>query len=382
VTLRGQIRNQHGKWFGVVYLGRGTDGKKKYKWLKATKRKREAEIELGKALPKVQQGKYTIDGDMSLSDFLTKWLKSKKREVRDSTHAGYDWAIRLYITPELGKIPLQKLRPLHVADFLADMKEAGKPKSATSQRAIFDVLYMALEQAVGWEMIETNPCHKKKIKPPSRAEFHPTVLTEEQLGQLLDAAREGRFLLPIMLGSDCGLRRGEICGLQWDDVDLERATMHIRYSLDWHKGALQLQTVKTQRSDRPVNLSAEMVDLLKRTRTRQKTNRLRIGEAYQDRGFVWCWEDGRPYDPDYLYHEFEQLLEDAKLPKVRVHDLRHTHATILLQNGADIKVVQERLGHVNAGFTLQTYGHLLPGRQQQAADIMDAVHKKPKKVAK
>lgn len=383
--MKGSVVKKRGRYYIVVDLDRGPDGKRRQKWVsgpakKGWERERDAEAELGRMVQAAREGTLTLGDDLTVAGYLTHWLKSKKGNIRDSTYSEYDWAIRLYLSPKLGGIPLKKLRPLHIVDFLADMREAGKPKSSTSQRAVFDVLWMAMEQAVGWELIGSNPAHKKKVQPPSKADYHPTVLTVDQLNLLLDKTAGGRFHLPIMLGATCGMRRGEICGLRWQDVDLEGRVIRVRYSLDWKDGALQIQPVKTQRSDRPIDLSYEVAELLKKTRTRQKEAKLRLGAVYQDGGFVWCWEDGRPYDPDYFYHRFEEILAKNGLPRIRVHDLRHTHASVLLANGADIKTVQERLGHVNPGFMLKTYAHLLPGRQKVAADIMDNIRGKKRKV--
>ena len=310
--------------------------------------------------------KTTAPAKMTISDLLDRWLEYQKSRVRDSTWQCYNWTLKR-IKTDLGELLLEDLAPLDIEDFLLTLR--ASKLSPTSIRYHYNVLSEALTRAVRWRLIAVNPA--LAVDPPKKAHFEAKVLNDAELNTLLQAA-QGTFLyLPIVLAATCGMRRGETCGLRWEDVDFNHSVIYVRHTLDWIGGKLDLHPVKTARSERNVKLAQITVEALKKEKVRQAADKLKNGELYEDRGYCWAWDDGRPYDPDYLYKKFRLLLKEAKLPAVRFHDLRHSHATSLLASGVPVKIISERLGHTSVAFTQDIYSHVLPNMQQQAADTVD-----------
>ena len=330
-------------------------------------RKKDAEAFVENYLKERLTGqKTTTPAKMTVSDLMAKWLEYQKSRVRESTWQSYDWTLKR-IKTDLGELLLEELAPLNIEDFLLALRSSKL--SATSIRYHYNVLSQALTRAVRWRLITVNPA--LAVDPPRKAHFEAKVLNDTQLTTLLDAAKGSFLHLPVLLAATCGMRRGEVCGLRWEDTDLDNAVIYVRHTLDWVGGKLDLHPVKTARSERSVKLGKITVDALKKEKARQAADKLKSGELYQDKGFCWAWDDGRPYDPDYLYKKFRLLLKAAKLPIVRFHDLRHSHATNLLAGGVPVKIISERLGHTSVSFTQDIYSHVLPNMQQQAADMVD-----------
>ena len=330
-------------------------------------RKKDAEDFLENYLKERITGqKTTAPAKMTVNNLLDKWLEYQKSRVRESTWQSYQWTLKR-IKSALGNLLLEELAPLSIEDFLLDLRSSKL--SATSIRYHYNVLSEALTRAVRWRLIAVNPA--LAVDPPKKAHFEAKVLNNAELATLIQAA-QGKFLyLPIVLAATCGLRRGEVCGIRWQDVDLDHSTIYVRHTLDWIDGKLDLHAVKTARSERSVKLAQVTVEAFKKEKVRQAADKLKNGELYQDRDYCWAWDDGRPYAPDYLYKKFCLLLKEAKLPTVRFHDLRHSHATSLLASGVPVKIISERLGHTSVSFTQDIYAHVLPNMQQQAADMVD-----------
>ncbi len=374
--MRGSIVKKGNRYYIVVDAGLDADGKRQQKWYSGYAGRREAELALPEILRKVSNTDFTVDSKTTLREYLTKWTQYIKNNVRESTFGIYTWAIEKYIVPQLGQQRLAKLKPLTIQSFYTSL--ASSELSPTSIHYLHRVLNQALKQAVKWQLIYSNPCDA--LEAPKKQKYQAQVLTAEQISLLLDNIRDKNIYLPVLLATTAGLRRGEICGLRWDDVDLERGVLAVRNSLDWEHGKLTIRPVKTSTSMRPVKLSEDALEAVRKKRHAQELHRLAIGPGlYHDQGFVWAWEDGRPHDPDYLYKQFRKALQNLNLPAVRFHDLRHSHATLLLQEGISIKVVSERLGHSSTHFTQDIYSHVLPNMQDTAAAAMDNLFRKPKK---
>lgn len=199
-----------------------------------------------------------------------------------------------------------------------------------------------------------------------------TVLDENQTAVLLEAARHTRLGIVVLLAVATGLRRGEILALRWQDVDLDRGVAHVRRSLEQLRGGLNFKQPKTAKSRRTVALPSVAVEGLKHHRLEQKKERLAIGPAYQDQDLICARVHGTPMDPSEVTAGFARLIAGLDLPKIRLHDLRHGHATHLLAQGIHPKVVSERLGHSTIGITLDTYSHVMPGMQEEAAQKLDS----------
>lgn len=250
--------------------------------------------------------------------------------------------------------------------------------SATSVRYVYNVLNITLNQAVKLQVIEANPC--RAVDPPRKEKYHAAVYNSEELQKLINAAQGSSLLIPILLAAGCGMRRGEVCGLRWRDVDLDKKLLCIRYSLDRpEQGKLGLLPVKTDNSERTVRIPEFLEQPLVAVRQKQAITQAGAETAVEaqngadDKDFVYSWEDGSPVDPDYLDKEFRSLLTEHKLKSIRFHDLRHTHATLLLQEHVPVKVISERLGHSSIKITQDIYSHVLPEMQQEAVNAIDRV---------
>lgn len=361
--------------------------KRKRKWVPTgTGDSKEAEAIWAKMAREINAGEYVEPADMTTGEYLDKWLLEYARHsVRSSTYDSYEWAIKQYLKPGLGRILLAKLRPLHIQQHLNMQMDSSL--SATSVRYQYNILRAALTQAMKWQMLTTNPC--AAIDPPRKEKYKAAVYKPDELQTLLTAAAGTNIHLPVVLAVSCGLRRGEVCGLRWRDIDLSKGLLFVRNSLDWEQSKLTLRPVKTSTSERSVKLPLMASEALAKEKRHQAADKIRAGGLYVDQDFVWAWDDGRPHDPDYLYKTFQKLIKryneqidkdedltkdqklEKKLPIIRFHDLRHSHATALLLEGVSVKVISERLGHSSTKITQDIYSHVLPQMQEHAADVMD-----------
>jgi integrase len=386
--------HKKGKMYYVVF-DEGRDPvtqKRKQKWVSLkTSDKKTAEAKYSEMVKKINTEEYTEPTKMQLAEYLEYWLANyAKHSVRPSTYGDYECIVRQHFIPALGKYPLAKLSPLHIQEFLN--QKLATDLSSSTVRKLYAVLRKALNNALKWHLITINPC--LAVDPPRIEKYKAVVYSPEQLEALFGAASSEQIYLPVLISATCGLRRGEVCGLRWSDIDLERSVLFVRNSLDWQGGRLTLVPLKTASSERAVKLPQLTLTALKTEKSRQAEDKLRAGGLYDDQNFVWAWDDGRPHDPFFLYKHFVKTIQDyndalendedlseeqkaaAKLPTIRFHDLRHSHATALLLAGVPVKVISERLGHSSITITQDIYSHVLPEMQQQAADEIDKMFTK------
>ena len=232
------------------------------------------------------------------------------------------------------------------------------------------LIHRALGQAVRWQLLARNPAEAVEPPRPQRTEMR--VLEDAQIALLLKSLEGSRLHAPVLLAVSTGLRRGELLGLRWSDVDLERACLTVRCSIEQTKNGIRFKTPKTERSRRAVALPSFTVDMLRAHKREQTEARLKLGPAYQNDDLILPREDGLPWPPDSFSTAFAAFIRRSRLPHVRFHDLRHSHATQLLKQGVHPKIVSERLGHSKVGITLDTYSHVLPSMQEDAARKIDA----------
>ncbi len=309
----------------------------------------------------------------STGEFLARWLAHAKGRVRATTYDGYESLLRLHALPSLGDIPLAELHPLHIEDLyaalLCEPREQGWVLSAASVRNLHRVLVLALACAVRWGLIERNPATAAQGPRPRRPEL--AVVDQALAARILEASRGTALELPAAFAISTGMRRGEILGLRWADVDQGDLTAHIRRSLQVSGGRLSFEQPKTARSRRSVALPAFLRPYLERQRGDQGARRAAHPAGWTDLDLVVDGGGGRPLNPDSLSSSWVRFCRHAGLPRVRFHDLRHAHATFMLLKGIHPKVVSERLGHASIGITLDLYSHVLPGMQTEAARAID-----------
>ncbi|MEW6047865.1 MAG: tyrosine-type recombinase/integrase [Bacillota bacterium] len=359
-------------WTIVIDLGRDPATGKRKRLVRGFKgAKREAEQELARLLVEYEQGTQVQPSRMTVAEYLRRWLQDYcSVNLRPRTYQGYRMYVERHLIPNLGQIELGKLLPMHLQSFYSKALREGRldGKGGLSPRSvqlIHRILHEALDHAVKWQLVPRNVADAVEAPRPRRPEMK--ALDPAGVRALLKAAEGHPDEVLIHLAIFTGLRRGELLALRWEDVDLERRVLHVRQALTKLQGKIVFQEPKSHKSRRTVALAPGTVALLRAHKRRQAENRLRLGAEYHDRGLVFCRENGEPLDPSTITHRFAALAKRAGFPGLRFHDLRHTHATLLLAQGVHPKVVQERLGHEDISTTLNTYSHVLPGLQEQAA---------------
>jgi site-specific recombinase XerD len=307
------------------------------------------------------------EAHIRLEQFLDRWLDAIRSSVRESTYVSYELNARR-LKRLLGRAQLSALTPLMIQSAYA--KLSGECLSARSVLQIHATLHRALEQAVKWGMLARNPSSAVERPRPKRAEM--STLTLEELLRLFEAARGGRMYGMFVLLGTTGMRVGEALGLKWDDVDLAGHRLVVRRAQQRHKGrGLVFVEPKTSRSRRTVHLTALAVEALEQHRTYTDLLRAAARDRWRESGLVFTSTVGDGMEAGVVNDNLNRLLAKAELPRIRVHDLRHTVATILLQGGAHPKLVQELLGHSTITLTLDTYSHVTPAMHQDLTRRLD-----------
>ena len=369
----GSIRKRKdGRWEGRYTTGHDPEtGKAIYKNVLGrsqaeVKEKLKQAIGEAQALDINKAGKYTV------GDWMEVWFQDyAKIKVRPSSHQTYQGYIHNHIRPNIGDIPLEKLTSLDLQKFYkkllttgrVDRVEAkGQPKglSAKTVRNIHQILSSGLKLAQEQRLILTNPAEGCALPRVEHQEMK--TLTTVQLASFFREARESGVFELYYLELATGLRRGELLGLKWEDIDLERGDLRVRRQVSRINGEVVEAPLKTKNAYRTLPLAEDTVSVL-------KEQRRKVGNS----PWVFPSPNGGPISPDSVLHMLHRVLKRAGLPKVRFHDLRHTFATLALQNGVDVKTVSGMLGHFSAGFTLDTYAHITSAAQRQAAQTMGSV---------
>lgn len=382
--MAGYIRRQSREsWEVTVDLGRDpTTGRRRRRFMTIRGTKRDAERALAAALNERDRGIDISPGKLTVAEYLRRWLRDyAAHNVAPSTLEGYSGIIVHHLIPTFGSLRLRDLRPAHIQEQYGRAQAAGGrvdggPIGLSAQTVLnhHRLLREALSHAVEWQLLAVNPADA--VKPPRARRHEMRVLDAEEAGRLLEAAEDTPYHALIYVALATGARVGELFGLRWQDIDLDRSTMHITRSARRFAGRGVIFTeTKTHRSRRPVALSAATVALLREHRRARAEQRLALGLAYRDQGIVFASPTGGPLDGSNLRRAFVLMTERADVPRLRLHDLRHTAATLMLREGVHPKVVSERLGHATVGLTLDTYSHVLPDLQRDAAEVMDGVLK-------
>jgi integrase len=275
-------------------------------------------------------------------------------------------------------VPLQRLTAADLDAFYGKLVNAGRKKGGglglRTVRHVHVTIGKALADAERQDLIARNPA-RRATPPSATAARSPEAKTwtPEELRAYLDSVAGHHHAALFRLAAMTGLRRGELCGLRWTDVDLDSASLVVRHTITTVSHELVEGDVKTARSRRAVELDAATVAVLRAHRTCQLEQRLLVGRGYRDNNLVFASPSGEPWNPDSVGQAFARAVARTDLPRIRLHDLRHTHATHLLAAGVNARIVSERLGHSTVAFTLGVYGHVMPGQQADAAAAVAAL---------
>lgn len=367
-------QRSEGSWSIVIYLGKDpTSGRKKQKWVTFRGNKKQAQAELTRLVHELNTGFYVEPGKLTTAEYLEKWLADfAKPNVSGKTYERYEEIVRRHLIPALGAVPLIKLQPMQIQEYYTSALATGRLKSpgGLSPRTVTHhhrVLREALQRAVKWQLLGRNPVDC--VEPPKPARREMKSITEVQTAWLLEVARGTPLYMPSLLAVTTGMRRGEILALRWADVNGSCAI--VTRSIEQTNSGVRVKTPKSGKGRR-IPLPPITMQALGDHRARQAEVKKQIGSDYQDLDLICCRPNGEIWKPDTFTEDFARLLKRAGLKGVRLHDMRHSHATQLLEHGVHPKVVSERLGHSTVGITLDIYSHVLPTMQDDATQKIDA----------
>ena len=375
--MAGSIRRR-GKdgWGLTIDLGRDAQGRRLRRFLTVRGTKKEAERVLSEALHQRDTGIDIAPNKITVGDFLERWLRDYATEqVAASTLQRYQGIVRLHLIPALGRVKLRDLRPAHIQAAYSSFQRRdgrGESLSAKTVKEHHAILREALSWAVKWQLLAANPADAVSAPRAQRREM--CVLSPEGAQRFLEAASDTPYYTFFYLALQTGARSGELLALRWADVDLDRGTLRIVRTARFARGqGIVFSQPKTQRSRRPVALSPATVAALREHRREQLEQRMQVGPGYEESGLVFADSLGRPVYDSTVRRVFYGVVKAADVGPLRVHDLRHSAATLMLQAGVHPKVVSERLGHATVSITLDTYSHVLPDMQREAAAALDGV---------
>jgi len=378
--MRGHIRQRaKGSW--TIFYDLPTDpvtGKRRQKTQTVKGTKRGAERFLRDVLSSIEHGAYVKPNKMTLGELMRRWLNEYVlTNTTDRTQESYQSIVERHLIPALGRVLLLELQAQHIQSYYADMLSVGRTdgKGGLSARSVVyhhRILSKALDYAVKMGLVVRNVANL--VDPPRVARAAMHTLNPEEVTRFLDAARETDYYVYFSTLLYTGLRRGELLALRWRNLDLDNATLTVvetAYKLG--NGEYRIKEPKTPQSRRTVTLPPSLVELFRAYRADQELLRIQLGVILNNDDFVFIRPDGSPINPNAITLAFRRIIKKAGLRDLRIHDLRHTHATLMLKAGVHPKVVSERLGHANIGITLDIYSHILPGMQEAAAEKFDKI---------
>ena len=363
--MKGSIRRRSKNSWEIRFdLPRGPKGERRRGHATIRGAKMDAQRRLRELLTMAETGLPPDTSKMTLGAYLEQWFGYHESRVRARTIYGYRNSLRRYVIPTLGHIRLTQIQPAQVDKLYISMTSNGlSPRTALQTHRI---LKRALKQALRWNLIVRNPLDL--IDAPSFEPKEMLTLTAKQLNALVIEALHRPYGTAIIVGAYTGLRRGELTGLKWTDIDFTNGMVSVAREIVFVPGKGYIVSApKSAKGRRVVDITPEVVTHLKRHAAQQAEHRLSIESVWKDEGWVLARPDGSHVNPNAITKAFKNLRDELELPPVRLHDLRHTHASLLLKAGVHLKVVSERLGHSNIGITADIYSHVTPGMGKDAA---------------
>ncbi|MFK0258983.1 tyrosine-type recombinase/integrase [Streptomyces sp. NPDC090445] len=383
-------QRKDGRWEAAGYVLAPSNTRKRVRVYGTTRK--DAMTKLTEKIAASNRGLPIAAADSTVGDYLTYWLNNVAvHQLRENTHTRYAACIRLHLIPGLGKNKLARLTARDVRAFLDGLRTTcqccaqerdaarrsccaigqccGKTLSPLTVTYVHSVLKSALEHAVREDELPRNVARNVKTAAPRPRRFQP--LTAAEARRFLQAASGDRLHALYELALRTGLRKGELLGLRWEDLDLDGGTASIHRSLQRTRtGGLTTLHTKTRASERRIALPTECIHSLKTHREHQQAERQAAGTGWTDSGLVFTTPTGRPLDPANLTRRFRSFLGRAGLRRIRFHDLRHSTATLLLEQGVDLVVIKELLGHAHIGVTAGVYAHVRLRLQRDAIDAL------------
>ncbi|MBF8266154.1 MAG: putative recombinase [Dehalococcoidia bacterium] len=376
--MRGFLKKRGNSWTIIISLGRDRQtGRYKQHWENVQGTKKEAEARLTALLHSLENGSYVKPTQLTAVEYLQQWLTNQASiSIRPSTYRGYESIIRFHFTHAFSSIPLKELQPYHIQKYYSDKLAGGLSIRTVSHH--HRLLHTALESAVKQGLLVRNIIDAVDAPKPGRAKL--TLITSEDLEKILDSLKGSYYYVPIYTAAYTGLRRGEILGLRWCDLDLDMARLSVNQALYQYKpGQFLTQEPKSAKSRRLVDLPPSLALLLRKYRTSMEAQAVLLGKTLDKTDYVFMAPDGKPILPGTLTQVFIRTTKRLGYSNLRFHDLRHAHASLMLRAGIHPKIVSERLGHATVAFTLDVYSSVAPGLQEQAAKRFDDLLKQKDK---
>lgn len=373
--MKGYVRKRGNKWSFTVDVGRNPmTGKRKQKTKSGFNTKKEATSALNEFIYEVNKGTWIEPQNILFKDFSTEWYENYKHRLRDTTAEQYESKIRTWINPLIGNFKVQEIKPVHAQTFSKNLLSNMEQSTAYK---IYAIAKLIMKHAVDLEIISKNPLNnismiKDKKKKVSTWNF-------DDLKHFLKVVKKhDEFYYRVFAtAAYTGMRKGEVLGLRKSDVDFNKNLISINQSIsETKKEGVQISDLKTPSSYRQVAIDNLVSSILKEQIKKNNEMKIKIGSHFKDNDLIFCHTDGIPFRPSSMNRPFKRFIELSGVPYIRFHDMRHTHATLLLELGVNPKIVADRLGHSSVKITLDTYSH--PSMDIQA-DIADLFSKKVQK---
>lgn len=378
-SKKGNPYKRANKWEFYYYI-RDENGKRIQKRKGGFETKEEAAKELEICKAKVKLGMTISVARITVADFLEQWFSQHKRTLEPNSINGYYIDINHHIIPAIGNLKLANLKPSAIEEFYYDLMEE-KNLSAKTVRYVHNVLKVALNTAVDDKLIAENPCIKVKL--PKSKPYKATLLSVEQIQKLFEYLKNNRYEVEIKLACLHGLRRGEVLGLKFSDIDFEKHTMTINRQVtiirtydeqkEKETSYYGLKSLKTEKSNRVLEMSEETERLIRLKKIWCDGQKKRLEDMYENNDLICCNEDGTILSPQTLYHAFKRILKACDLPDMRFHDLRHSYATLCVDLNIPIKVISQALGHSSTAVTAEVYADSISAKKELAERISNAI---------
>ena len=378
--MRGHIEKRGKNSYSIVVsLGKdATTGKYKYQWVSVKGTKKDAEKRLSELIYQLDNGTFIKPSKVTLAEYLERWLREYAwANLAPRTAEGYELIVRRHLIPALGKITLTGLRPEHIQRYQSEKLSCGRAdgKGALSPRTVrhhYMALHTALKEAIKLGLLSRNVADAVSPPPCSRHEWQ--YFDEFDFNTFIEAAKASPYYVLFYLALFTGMRRSELLALRWRDVDLVLCEAHVSRSLhQLRTREIVIRPPKSKQGLRTVDLPLSAALLLQDYKDKQAAQRAMLGIQLNENDLIFSDLEGKAFLPNTVTHAWIKLVRRAGLRGVRLHDARHTHASLMLKQGVHPKIVQERLGHASIQITLDTYSHVAPGLQKAAAESFDSL---------